>query len=421
MRHRLRQLVSNLSSIVLALLLAVAVWIAATLQDDPFDVREYSSIPVTFVNQPDDTVLFEGDGTRVVVEVRAQVSVLEELKSSDFVATMDLRTVKPGESASVPISVTCTIDAVRIQSYGPQQETVHLERVSTITLPIVIEREGQVATGYTSSPPVVDPAETTIVGPLPYLQSIASIAGTVSIDGAKENVVETVKVEPRNAEGGLVADVELDPGQVEVLVRVRRRIGYKPEVEVIPDVRGDPAPGYRQGSVSVEPSTVTLAGLSQVLNELPGFVETWPITITGATDVLTERTPLTLPANVVVIDVDFVTVTVDILPILSSRTMTGVVEIQNLSQGRVATLSPPEVDVILEGPDTLVADLTPDSLQVFVNLLGLDVGVHRVEPVVLAPEGISVVSVIPETIEVAITLEPTPSPTATLTLETPEP
>jgi YbbR domain-containing protein len=164
---------------------------------------------------------------------------------------------------------------------------------------------------------------------------------------------------------------------------------------------------------------VTLAGPSSVLDDLPGFVETLPISITGATSVITERTPLTVPTNVVVVGVNFVTVTVEILPILSSRTMTSVVETQGLPQGWIATLSPSDVDVILEGPDTLLVDLTPDDIQVFVNLFGLSFGTHRVEPVVLAPEGIRVVSVIPETIEVVIQLPPTstPPPTSTVTIQ----
>jgi YbbR domain-containing protein len=421
MRNALRQLLNNLSSIVLALLLAVTVWIAATLQADPFDVREYAAIPVTLLNQPENTVLFEGEGARVNVEARAQQSVLAELGASDFVATMDLSDIETGVSASVPISVTCNLEAVRIEAYDPEQETVHVEELGTMTMPIGIGLEGQVATGYYSSQLVVDPAEVTVSGPLPYLGNVASVSGMVNVEGAREDILETVSVTPRNSDGGLVAGVEWDPDQVDVSLRVRRRVGYKPDVEVVPDVRGDPAAGYRRGSVSVEPSTVTLAGPAQVLNELPGFVETLPISITGATAVLTERMPLTIPTNVVVVGIDFVTVTVDILPILSSRTMTSVVEIRNLAQGREAALSPPEVDVILEGPDALVAELLPEDIQVFVNLFDLQLGVHRVEPVVLAPEGLSVVSVIPETIEVGISIEPTPSPTSTLPVETPEP
>jgi YbbR domain-containing protein len=235
--------------------------------------------------------------------------------------------------------------------------------------------------------------------------------------------VERVSISPRDADGRLVAGVQWTPEQVEVRVGVRKRVGYKPDVEVVPDVRGDPAPGYRRGSVSVEPSTVTLSGPSQILNDLPGFVKTLPISITGATEILTERTPLTMPTSVVVVGVNFVTVTVDVLPILSSKTMTSVIEVQGLSQGWIATLSPNEVDVILEGPDTLLPQLTPDDIQVFVNLFGLGLGVHRVEPIVLYPDGVTVVSVIPETIEVVIALPPTatPPPTTTVPTEAAEP
>ncbi|MCL7455329.1 MAG: hypothetical protein M8467_20025, partial [Anaerolineae bacterium] len=55
-----KQLANNLSSMILALLLAVAVWIAATLQADPFAVWEFTNVPVDPVDQPADTVFFEG-------------------------------------------------------------------------------------------------------------------------------------------------------------------------------------------------------------------------------------------------------------------------------------------------------------------------------------------------------------------------
>jgi YbbR domain-containing protein len=212
--------------------------------------------------------------------------------------------------------------------------------------------------------------------------------------------------------------VQWTPEQVEVRMGVRKRVGYKPEVEVVPDVRGDPAEGYRRGSVLVEPSTVTLAGPSSVLNELPGFVRTEPITITDETASLTTRTPLDIPPNIVAAGVNFVTVTVEILPVLSSRTMTSTVEVQGLREGWVAYLSPSVVDVILEGPDTVLSELTSDDIEVFVNLFNFTLGVHRVEPVVLDPEEVTVVSVIPETIEVVVALPPTPTlppPTGTVT------
>ncbi|MGD9145534.1 MAG: CdaR family protein [Anaerolineae bacterium] len=422
MTRVLRQLWNNLSSVVLSLLLAVAVWVTATLQADPFDVREYVGVPVGAINQPENTILFEGDAARVTVEARAPQSVLLDLSVSNFEARMDLADVEPGVTTLVPISVTCDIEAVRIVSYDPQQEPVRLEELSTITLPVEITVEGEVATGYLSTRPVVTPREVAIQGPVPFLDEIVTVTGSVDVEGAKEDIVELVTVVPRDAEGGLVPGVQWAPEQVEVRIGVRRRVGYKPEVEVVPDVRGDPVPGYRRGSVSVEPSAVTLAGPSSVLNELPGFVRTEPITITDETESLTTRTSLDIPPNVIAVGVNFVTVTVDILPVLSSRTMTSTVEIQGLREGWVAYLSPSVVDVVLEGPDTVLSELTSDDIEVFVNLFNFTLGVQRVEPVVLAPEEVTVVSVIPETIEVVIALPPTPTlppPTATITATVP--
>ena len=166
MTEAVRQLWNNLSSIILSLLLAVAVWVAATLQNDPFDVRKFAAVPVTPLNQPENTVFFEGDPAWVSVDARAQQSVLDLLKASDFVAVMDLSIVEPGVLTSVPISVTSTVEAVRIEMYEPQEQAVLLEALGSISMPVDIEIVGQVATGYyASTRTTVTPSEVTVYGP----------------------------------------------------------------------------------------------------------------------------------------------------------------------------------------------------------------------------------------------------------------
>ena len=411
MNRFLRPLWNNLSSIILALLLAVAVWIAATLQNDPFGVRKFAAVPIAPLNQPDDTVFFDGDPAWVTVEARAQQSVLETLKVSDFIAEMDLSLVEPGGPASVPISVTTTVQAVRIESFEPLEQVVHLEALGSVSIPIDIEMEGQVATGYYASSQIeVTPREVIVYGPEPYLEEIASASGSVNVEAANTDVFESVPITLRNANGELVTGVDWAPEQIEVHVSVLRRVGYKPEVLVVPDVRGDPAPGYRRGSMVVVPSTITLAGPPLVLNDLPGFVRTEAITITGMTQVLTERIPLSMPSNIVAVGVNYVTVTVSILPVLSSRAMTSTVGVQGMGEGYTAVLSPDTIDVILTGPDAVLAELRPDDIQVFVNLFDLELGTHRIEPIVLYPEELDLESVIPGTIQVVIQLEATPPP-----------
>lgn len=415
MSDALRQVLRNLGSIILALLLAVAIWIAATMQSDPFRVEVIPNVPITLVNQPEDTILFEPIAELADVSVRAPDSVLKELKSSDLEATMDLSGVVPGTPRVVPVQAASNIEAIRIEGWTPTAQPVLLEAVRTITLPVAIDVEGEVATGYQATLPVVAPDEVSIQGPLTLLTEVTIVSGVLDVAGVKDDVIEEVRVRPLDRDGELVPGLQWTPDRVEVRMGVRRKLGYKPEVEVVPDLRGEPAPGYRLGSVSVEPSTVTLAGLPSVLEELPGFVETWPISVTGATEDRLELSPLTVPDNVVVVGVDYVTVTVEVLPIQSSRTMTATVESRGVPPGWIATPSPTVVDVILEGPNAVLADMTSDDLRVVLDLFGYDLGVHRVEPDVLAPAEVTVVSIIPETIEVAIVPTPTPTPTLTVT------
>jgi YbbR domain-containing protein len=413
-----QKLADNLGTIILSLLLAVVVWIAATLQDDPFTVKEFLNIPITQVNEPANTVIYEPVAERVNITVRAPQSVLQDLKVTDFKATMSLAIVEPGVRASVPITVTSDNQGVRIESVDPARQDVLLEEIRTITMPVKLQEQGQVAIGYQSVSPVITPDQVTIQGPTPLVAQVVSVTASIDLQGAKDNIVEKVAVTPVDAAGKSVQGLQWTPDRVEVRVGVRRKVGYKPDVEVVPDLRGQPASGYRLGSVTVDPSTVTLAGLPSVLDSLPGFVETMPISVTGATQNLTARSLLTVPSNVVVVDVNYVTVMVEVLPIRSSKAMTGTVEIQGVGPGLIATPSPSKVDVILEGPDAVLAELKPSDLQVVVNVFGLTPGVHRVAPDVLAPEGVTVVSVIPETIEVMIEQAPTVTPSLTVTATT---
>lgn len=412
----LRGILNRLGSLLLAFLLAVAVWIAASLQSDPFTKLEFANVPIQVVNQPGDTVILNQDevATRLSVEAYAATSVLAELSVSDFSATMDLAAVEPGMPTIVPITVSCTNESVRIQGITPEAETVHLEYVLALTLPIEIDVKGQVATGYQTSRPTLRPDYVTVTGPEPYLAGVTRATGSIDIQGANEDVVETVTVFPEGADGAPVSGIEWNPRQTEVQIGVRTRVGYKPSVEVVPDIRGDPAAGYRRGSVTVAPSTVTLKGQPAELDKLPGFVMTLPVSITEATGALTQRTPLTVPEKIQVVETNFVTVTVEILPILSSLNLTSTVEIRGLRPGWIATPSPGEVNVVLEGPEAVLTELAIDDVQVMLNLFGYALGVHRVEPDVLAPGTVTVVNVIPETIEVVISPSPTPTPTLTI-------
>jgi len=289
---------------------------------------------------------------------------------------------------------------------------------------VTIQVLGRVATGYQSVSPVPVPEQVRIRGPEPTLSEVVSVTALVNVEGAKKNVTETVGIQLLDADGKPVPGLEMEPAQVVVQVPVLSLAEYKPDVDVVPDVRGEPAPGYRKGDVLVRPATVTLEGPSGVLDKLPDFLETMPITITGATETVSRQSPLTVPANVNVVEVSYVTVTVQIVPILGTRPITGTVELLRVPPGAMAIPNPIVVTVTLEGPDAKLSALKTGDLLIVLDLRGYALGIYQIKPEVLAPEGVRILSVDPEMIVVVLELLPTPTtvPTPPLTpMPTPKP
>ena len=67
-----------------------------------------------------------------------------------------------------------------------------------------------------------------------------------------------------------------------------------------------------------------------------------------------------------------------------------------------ATVSPPAIDIVLAGPLPQLNQLTEEDVRVEVDASNLPPGVHQVAPTVIKPDGITVQSVLPATVQVEI-------------------
>jgi len=155
---------------------------------------------------------------------------------------------------------------------------------------------------------------------------------------------------------------------------------------------------------------ITVFGLPSVLQEIGGFLQTNPIDITDAKADLVKKVTLSLPAGISILSEEAQQggqVKVAISAIVGGQTIQRELTKQGLSLGLKATVSPAVVDVILSGPLPILQELSPTDVQVVADLFGLTVGTHKITPrVILVPEGLSVVSIVPDMVEVDIALGP---------------
>ncbi|MDW7651089.1 MAG: CdaR family protein [Bacillota bacterium] len=87
----------------------------------------------------------------------------------------------------------------------------------------------------------------------------------------------------------------------------------------------------------------------------------------------------------------------------------------NLEEGRALMDIPDEVDVSLRGRPDVLDSLTPQNMNVFVDLRGLEEGRHNITPQVEVPRGVRVMSIEPQ--QVIVELEGVESPQKPVTLE----
>jgi len=173
--------------------------------------------------------------------------------------------------------------------------------------------------------------------------------------------------------------------------------------------------GYRHTNISVSPLTVTLfADNPQLIEDIPGFVETLPVDLTGLQDYYETVVSLNLPEGVRVVSDQRVLVQVSIAAIEGSLTLTVPVEVIGLAPDLAAVISPETVDIIVAGPLNILESLTADDFQVVVDLSGQPPGVYQRAPeVVRFPDEVRVQTILPETIEVEILVTPTSIPNLT--------
>jgi YbbR domain-containing protein len=122
---------------------------------------------------------------------------------------------------------------------------------------------------------------------------------------------------------------------------------------------------------------------------------------------------LNLPAGISIVGEQTVLIEAGVSPIESSVTLAGEkVEIINLGAGLSAQVSPATVDVIVSGPLPLLDTLTRQDVRVTVDLTGLGVGTHQViAKVDVLTADVVVESILPNTIEVVISIAGTPTRT----------
>ncbi|MFN2151613.1 MAG: YbbR-like domain-containing protein [Anaerolineales bacterium] len=416
MMRAIRWLSRNLSAFILAFILAVAVWISAVTATDPNQERTYT-IPVETLGQEANTEIIGSIPDRMQLTLYAPSSNLDLLSkdNSALQAWIDLSGLGEGmHQVPVQYQIPSTIRPVRFVSQTPTEVEIKIENIITATIPILTEVRGTPSLGYQAETPEWDYTETVVSGRSSLVNQVTHTEAVLDISGVTETIEQTFVLIPRDDNGKAIAGVQLNPERVTVVQPITLMGGYRNMVIKVMTT-GQVADGYRQTNITVTPPNVMVFSADPaLLDQLPGFVETETLDLTGATDDVETVLALNLPEGISVIGDNRVLVLVGVAAIEGSITLSLEVEVIGLLPGLDAQVAPASVDVIVAGPIPDLESISPVDVRVVVDVTGLEIGTYQIQPTVdILPDRIYLQSISPETVEVTIQEQPTPTITST--------
>lgn len=409
----MRWLATNIRTFLLAFILGVSVWLSAVTGADPDEVGPFPNpVPLEVIGQDPSLVLTSAIPSTVEVTLRAPHSVWEQLTAQEnsVTSTLDISGLSAGEHTQT-VQVQIGARPVQIVLQTPETVTFTLEPLKTQTLTVDLAMTGQPAVGFQAGDPIVEPTLIAISGPESIVNQAARARVVVNLDGTRETIDAAFDIQVLDDKNTVLNGITINPESVQVTIPLSPQSGYR-DLAVRVLIQGQVAGGYRLENISVFPPVITVfAPDPELVNALPAVVDTQPLDIQNAKANISTRLALTLPETITIVGTKTVEVEVDITPIQTSLTLNLPINVIGLPDGFDEDLSPEFVDVIISGPVPVLDALAPQDIRVTVDVTGLDLGTHQLEPQVeVFVEDVLEGSILPSTVEVVLSVRPTPTP-----------
>ena len=407
MMDLLKRIIKLLPIFFTALILAIIVWVSSVTSSDPNEVVSYTTpVSLTVLGQNPDLLVTEQSATELSITLRAPRSVQEQISRNfnQITARINLSGLTAGAYDLVPEIELAGFKPVQVVGIEPAEINIILEQISTKTLDITVLQTGSLPISYESGEAVLSSDSVELLGPLSKVSEVNDVVANIDLSNTTTTITRIVELSPIDRRGNLVEGVSLNPTSITVEVPIKQLVGYR-NVFIKIVTTGTIAQGYHLTGLLVTPPNVTIyTSDPTIADEMPAFLDTAPINLSGAYEDFSINVELQLQDGIIVVGNQQVMVEVGIEAIQSSTQFVGVpVEIINLGRGLTVNISPDKVDVYISGPMNLLEELTADKIRVTLDLSNRSPGTYQLSPDVLLNDAdLRLDSILPGTIEVVL-------------------
>jgi YbbR domain-containing protein len=404
----------RLGRILLSIVLAILLWFYVARSENPPAFTQFTDMAIE-VRGLTSSLKVTNPVPTVVARVRAPQDLLGTLTKPSIEPYLDLAGLQEGVH-EVPVRAEISSRRASEVSvdFTPRTVQVQLEVQISKTLPVEVRTVGTPAIGYGLQPAQVSPAEVTLQGSTDAVGRVQAVIVQVNVDGRAGTQQGSMTPMAVDGEGREVTGVTFAPEAVDVVVPIKLLLNYR-TVPVSVPLEGQPAPGYRVASITMEPNNVTVCCSPNDLEDLE-FLNTEPVPITGTTSTIVTSTRLVLPSNIELYpgQPNEIKVTVKVEVLTTTWQLAVAPTVEGVADNLSAVVSPNQLQLTLAGTFAQLQSLSPSDIRAIVNVQGRAAGTYSLRPQIVLPQGIKLDRLAPD--EVTVTLiAPTPVPTPTAT------
>lgn len=378
--NTLRKLLdSQLLWAIIALVVALAMWVYVTNQNADEFKRTFRAVRVEFVGedilrQSRNMVITDPDYSTVTIEVVGPRRIVSSLRESDLVAQVDVSKLNQAAYTSQSYTIVfpdgSDVSSLSTTSRTPETINFMVSKLVSRTLQVRGSFDGSLAEGYTAETPQFEPSTITITGPEAYIKDVDYAWVTF---GA-ENVSQTYSVET----GFTLMDKDGNACSIEEisfsddLVTATLPILIVKDVPLTVELVSGGGATSENVRVTIEPyDTITLAGDSATLarkNRIvlatidladfsSSFSDTYPIPLDDDTINMTGITEAKVTIEVVGLTTKAFTI--------RSQNLSCI----NVTEGYDYTILSENLEVVLRGPEEMLEKIGGENITAVADLL----------------------------------------------------
>ena len=270
------KLLNNAGIKIISVLFAIMLWLLVINTEDPVVTRNFKDIKVQVINEEEiseiDKVYEIVEGSTVDITVEGRRTVVDQLSSSDFIATADLGKLSDVYAVKIQVVPTKSSlkDELTITCNGNDTLKVELEEKETKQVPVTIVTQGTPASGYAvgsdkvivKSPNIIE-----VTGAQSLVKKVKEARIYVNVSNVYKDfevVATPILVDSDGDEVVGAERLKLSTDSVMISMKIFKTKEVAVEVNYIGSVQD----GYVVDSVEYEPKTIMVAGMEEDLKQI---------------------------------------------------------------------------------------------------------------------------------------------------------